>query len=200
MTRYFVISCIALFMLVGGACKQQSSETYIPVEGAIGFDIEPVKAADGALHFIGSYNAQGKTARFRIQFGQATGATETDDKPFKFEFGKGKLIAETGSDASVLLADLAEALEAKALPKKVQRTSELSFTYATLGEHMSQSARGGFNARPSGNWTTTKIFIEQGEQEGEVFLNFNPVIRKAQFSIKDPDYGDFLLAQLAKVL
>lgn len=200
MSRYFVISCIAVFMLVAGACKQQSKETYIADEGSLGFDIELVNAADDQSQFIATYNSKGKTARFRIQFGQAKSATNADAKAPNFEFGKGKFIAEPGSDASVLLADLAEALEAKTVPIKIQRSNELPFTYATLGEHMSQSAQGGFSGKPAGNWTTTKIFIEQGEQEGEVFLNFNPVIRKAQFSIKDPDYGDFLLGQLAKVL
>jgi hypothetical protein len=45
-----------------------------------------------------------------------------------------------------------------------------------------------------------KIFIGDGDQQGEVFLNLNPVLRKGQFSIKDPDYGDIVLAQLASVL
>jgi hypothetical protein len=45
-----------------------------------------------------------------------------------------------------------------------------------------------------------KIFIGEGEQEGEVFLNLNPVLKKGQFSIKDPDYGGIVLARLAEVL
>jgi hypothetical protein len=45
-----------------------------------------------------------------------------------------------------------------------------------------------------------KIFIGEGDQEGDVFLNLNPVIKKGQFSIKDPDYGDIVLARLAQVL
>jgi len=45
-----------------------------------------------------------------------------------------------------------------------------------------------------------KILIGNGEDEGEVFLNFNPVSRKAQFSEKDIDYGDTVLAKLATVL
>jgi hypothetical protein len=45
-----------------------------------------------------------------------------------------------------------------------------------------------------------KILIGKGEQEGDMFLNLNPVIKKGQFSIKDPEYGDILLAQLARVL
>jgi hypothetical protein len=44
-----------------------------------------------------------------------------------------------------------------------------------------------------------KIFIgENGE--GEVFLNFSLATKTGQFSIKDPDYGDFVLAKLATVL
>lgn len=45
-----------------------------------------------------------------------------------------------------------------------------------------------------------KIFIGEGKHEGDVFLNLNPVIKKGQFSIKDSDYGDIVLAQLAQVL
>jgi hypothetical protein len=33
-----------------------------------------------------------------------------------------------------------------------------------------------------------------------VFLKFNPVRRKGEFSIKDADYGDEVLRELAKVL
>jgi hypothetical protein len=45
-----------------------------------------------------------------------------------------------------------------------------------------------------------KIFIGDGEDESEVFLNFNSVSRKAQFSEKDVDYGDTVVAKLATVL
>jgi len=64
---------------------------------------------------------------------------------------------------------------------------------------MSHSGSGGLNAEPPGNWTAVKLFIGEGDQEAEVFLNFNPVIGKAQFSIKDDSYGDILLSQFAKV-
>ena len=32
-----------------------------------------------------------------------------------------------------------------------------------------------------------------------MFLNLNPVIKKGQFSIKDAEYGDIVLAHLARV-
>jgi len=45
-----------------------------------------------------------------------------------------------------------------------------------------------------------KIFIGEGDDEGQVFVNTNPVMRKGQFSIKDEEYGDIVLARLATVL
>ena len=115
-------------------------------------------------------------------------------------FGAGRIIAEPESDPSVLLADLKNALEAKQLPRKVRRTNSLQFTYADIGTNMSQAPGGGFFAKPPGNWTATKIFIGEGDQEGEFFLNVNSALKKGQFSIKDADYGDIVLSQLARVL
>ena len=43
-----------------------------------------------------------------------------------------------------------------------------------------------------------KIFLA-GDQS-EVFLNLNPTTNKGEFSIKDVDYGDVVIAELAKVL
>ena len=99
-----------------------------------------------------------------------------------------------------MLVALARALEAKHVPAHIQRASQLPFTYVILGEKNSQASGGGFSAEPPGNWTATKIFIGDGEDEAEVFFNFNSVSGKAQFSEKDVDYGDVVLAKLATVL
>jgi len=99
-----------------------------------------------------------------------------------------------------MLAALQKALEAKHLPRKVKRAERLPFEYAVLGEHNSQVEGGGFSAKLPGNWTCMKTFLGDGDDESEVFLNFNPVSRKAQFSEKDVDYGDPVLAKLATVL
>jgi hypothetical protein len=114
--------------------------------------------------------------------------------------GEGKFIPEPGSDSSFFLADLKEALEAKALPAKVRRASSLQFTFVSFEPNESQAPEGGFALQPHGNWTPMKIFIGEGEQEGQLFLNLNPVLKKGQFSIKDSDYGDIVLARLAEVL
>jgi len=99
-----------------------------------------------------------------------------------------------------LLIELKTALEAKSFPAKIRRVNSLPFTFVSFGRNQSQASDGGFFANPPGNWTPMKIFIGEGDQKGEVFLNLNPVLGKGQFSIKDPDYGDTVLGQLASVL
>jgi hypothetical protein len=76
----------------------------------------------------------------------------------------------------------------------------LPFTFVITGEHLSQANGGGFNTEPPGNWKAMKLFIGEGKHEAQVFFNLNPVIRKGQLSIKDPDYGDFVVADLAQIL
>jgi len=44
--------------------------------------------------------------------------------------------------------------------------------------------------------TAIKIFIGEGEQEGEVIRQFQPGDWERQFSIKDADYGDLVLKHL----
>jgi hypothetical protein len=149
---------------------------------------------------MATYTSQGRIAKFRVEFDPAKTVEAKDSKDFPMKVGEGRFVAEPGSDASVLLFDLKKALEAKALPSKVQRVESLPFTFVNIADDLSQARSGGFSVAPPGNWTAIKIFLGEGEQEAEVFLNINAVIRKGQFSIKDPDYGDLVLAQLAKVL
>jgi hypothetical protein len=107
---------------------------------------------------------------------------------------------EPGSDASVLLIDPKRVLEAKKLPTRVIRSNVLPFEYVILGENQSRTADGSFNEKPAGNWTCVKIFLPPGGDDGELYLNFNPAIQKAEFSEKDSDYGNYLLAKFATVL
>ena len=206
--RYSI--CLAIVVMMALGCNRAANPPASPHQGglveldvsdsnSIGFDLEPAKGGNGSSQWLATYASQGKTARFRIELGPAQGP----DKPAgntNIKFGKGRFVAEPGSDASALLADLKKALEAKTLPAKVQRSSTLPFAYAILGENNSQASGGGFNENPPGNWTAMKIFLGDGDEEAEVFLNLNPITKKGQFSIKDPDYGDGLLKYLAKVL
>jgi hypothetical protein len=176
------------------------AEHYIPDPGSVGFDIEPLQSDTASQRWLATYTSQGKTSKFRIELGTTKPLKDKESRDFDIEQGEGRFIAEPGSDASILLADLKKSLEAKKLPAKVKRVSSLPFVFVSFGRNQSQASGGGFNANPPGHWTPMKIFIGNDEQEVEVFLNLNPVIKKAQFSIKDEEYGDIVLAQLAQVL
>ena len=112
----------------------------------------------------------------------------------------GKFLAIAGSQDSVLLQDLTKSLEAKRIPTNSIRIPELPFDGMVLGEAESRNFHGGYSENPKGDWTTMKIFLPKGGDNGEVYLNLNPVAGQGEFSIKDSDYGDYIVAELAKVL
>jgi hypothetical protein len=143
---------------------------------------------------------EGQDREIQIELGHAKSIKDNEQVDFDIQSGKGRFIAVPGSDASVLLADLKNALEAKTFPKHSKRVATLPFTFVTFGNNESQSSGAGFSPKPAGHWTPMKIFIGEGEQEGQVFVNLNPVSKKGQFSMKDQDYGDIVLSQLAGVL
>lgn len=149
---------------------------------------------------MGIYKSREKVARFRIELGPAKSAPTDTGSGITFKFGEGKLLPEQGSDSGVLLADLQRALEAKTMPVLPQDKRSVTFAYANIGDNLSRVSGGGFDAKRPGHWTALKLFFGDGDQESQVFLNINARIKRGEFSIKDPDYGDSVLAELAKVL
>ena len=207
MIRRWLASFLAILIWVTLGCTRSATnaqgltaEPYVPDSGSVGFDIESLTQKSGSIRFRALYRSRGRLAKFGIEFGPTRSVEGKDAKDFPMGTGEGRFVAEAGSDATVLLADLQKALEAKAIPRNVQKVQALPFTFVNFGDKLSQAPRGGFNADPPGGWTAIKIFMGEGEQEGQVFINFNPTIGKGQFSIKDADYGDIVLKQLATVL
>jgi hypothetical protein len=198
-----VIRNAATLLLFFAGCNRKEpgsiAEPYLAGDASVAFELEPVQSGS-SQQWIGTYASQGKVARFRIEFGPAKVSGVSGVKDFNIKSGEGRFAPEVESDSSVLLADLQKALQAKILPRPAQTRSNVPFTFANIGENLSQAKGGGFNAQPPGNWTAIKLFLGEADREGEVFLNINPKMRKGQFSMKDPDYGDFVLAELAKVL
>jgi hypothetical protein len=193
--------------LLAAACNRSASvpagrvvEAYIPNSGAVGFDLTPIPSPPGTSQWKATYSSKGKTAIFRIELGAAKISRDEGPADFTIKSGEGRFVAEAGSDATAFLSDLKTALEAKTLPAKVRRATSVPFTFANIGENLSQAPGGGLNVKPPGNWTAIKLFLGEDEQECQVFFNVNSAIGKGEFSIKDPDYGDLLLAQFAKVL
>jgi len=199
---------LVAFFAISGVCtgflfaqQKPVQEHYVSDPDSVGFDIEPIQSQSGVSRWLATYAVRGKTAKFKIEINQARDASDKESRKLGIKTGTGRFVAVPGSDASMLLADLQKALQATKVPTEVQRVSALPFAFVSFGERESQASEGGgFNDDPPGNWTPMKIFIGEGDSEGEVFLNLNPLLRKGQFSIKDPDYGDVVLGQLAKVL
>jgi hypothetical protein len=194
--KYLILSVFLFYLGTGCTKKSQAEEPRVPDLGDswLSFDLQPQEQRGNTMRFHATYDAEGKTARFDIEL---TAEDPSGQPPISF--GSGKFLAVPGSDASVLLRNLKKTLEAKSVPSKSERVSELLFTLAILGTHQSHAPDGGFFTRPSGNWTAMKIFLGKDDPP-EVFLNFNSVLRKGEFSIKDSDYGDGVLRELAKVL
>jgi hypothetical protein len=144
-----------------------------------------------------TYESGGRTARFRLELKQSRTALDSDLPMFS---ASGRFIAVDGSDNYALLEELMKALEAGHFPKHVHRLRDLPFDAVVLGQKQSRSPSGGFSEKPPGDWKAIKIFLPPDGDDGEVFLNLNPVLEKGELSMKDSDYGDYVLAQLARVL
>lgn len=170
-------------------------EPYAPANGSVGFDLIPgADLSDGTRVWSAVYKSNEGTALFGLQIFPTHPSSG-------IEFGKGKFIAIPGSQPTPLLRALQKALEAKSLPHSTQRLEELPFTIAIIGKDLHRSTEGDFDGNSTGGWTAAKIFLPgHHNEDAEVFLNFNSVLKKGEFSIKDPDYGDDVLSQLAKVL
>lgn len=192
------------FALVLAACNRPNgggapTERNLGDDASVGFDLVPVSNGT-ASQWFGTYASQGKIAKFRIELGKARAATSDEGRQFKITSGEGRFVPEPGSDSTVLLIELRKALQAKTEVQPALMKTTVTFTFAKIGDNLSQAEGGGFAANPTGNWTALKLFFGEGDQESEVFLNINPRTRKGQFSIKDPDYGDLVLKELSKVL
>lgn len=211
--HHFLLAIICSSLLCLGGCGKGSSASdkneaatakIQPIierdaPPSLSFDLkllqDPQRPADIQL-FDCTYQAQGRTAKFRIEF--KYGSIHRDI--ISIQTAEGRFISVAGSDNTALLQDLKTALEAKRVPATSGRVSELPFSAVVLGDKQSRSAEGSYSDNPPGDWVLAKIFLPKGGDEGEVFFHFNPILGRGEFSIKDSDYGDYLLKELTKVL
>jgi hypothetical protein len=211
-TRHFwsALTCVGMMAFAG--CKKPESANTVRLAAPLAldsnagqqepptvmFDLNKSSAASGSANsqvYDCTYQARGKLAKFRLEFGHSamSGA-------IPMASAHGRFLPMVGSENAELLGDLMKALEAKQYPARSPRVSELAFDAVLLGEKQSRNPTGGYADKPPGDWMVVKIFLPKGGDEGEVFLNLNPVLGKGEFSIKDSDYGDYVVTQLAKVL
>jgi hypothetical protein len=99
----------------------------------------------------------------------------------------------------VLLEDLKTALEAKQLSVHHSACTGVAFGAVVLGDRQSEDAGGGFSDKPPGDWVIVKLFLPKGGDDGDVFLNINPLLGKGEFSMEDEHPGDFVVQELDRV-
>lgn len=191
----------AVMALLSGfsGCKSSAPvaapvEQYSPAEGAVALDLMRAGAADEAQQrWLATYTDGLHSTRFIVEL-------EPPSKPGGVGApgtGKGMFVAQTDSDPLPLLESIKKALQAKHMPTGVQKADELPFSYLMVGENQSRTPTGSFRSSPAGNWAVMKIFL--ANDQAQVYLNLNPELHKAEFSIKDAAYGDRVLAELARV-
>jgi len=196
-----LVGIIGLGILVA-ACRKKSAIDRNTPSGSVFFNIKQLSDVDSpeaqVVTWLGTHDKDGKIARFKIEL-----TLKTPKQGSPFTFGAGAFIREEASDSSVLLKEIVRALEAKQMPSRASKTNKLSFTTAILGRSLSRGAgkdtlAGSFTSDPEGDWIAVKVFVAEGE--GEFFLNLNSKSGQGEFSIKDPEYGDVVVRELAKVL
>ena len=142
--------------------------------------------------------------------------TATEDAKVKFKVGV--LSEDSSGDAPVawgkamLIVDDQMAggeflsLFHKSFPGKIPSASDqkydpkpLKINTAILGDGLQREPGGGFSG-DAGEWTATKWFPEFDGRSGEIYFNYNLVERKGEFSEKEAEYAESLLALFAAAL
>ena len=163
------IYAIPLLVMLFGAngCKSEppAEPAYTQVESAVGFDTKlesgPADLSEPTAWLI-SQESAGHIARLRMELGAST---ITSGNSMRIGFGKGEFLPVPGSDGTAFLPQLKGALQAKAMPAKVIRASNVPFTYAVLGWKTRREQDGSFGAEKTGNWIVLKLFFGDGDIE-----------------------------------
>ena len=128
-------------------------------------------------------------------------AARSSDGKTPAAWGKAVLIVKDRQAGSQFVEFFAKVFSGK-LPTHVSQARgpvPLHVNTAILGEGMHREQGGGFSAA-AGEWTATKWFPDYEGLSGEVYFNYSLSERRGEFSEKDADYADDLVAILAAAL
>ncbi len=127
------------------------------------------------------------------------GVKPADDRSSRFAFSTGKLIARNREAGARFLAAVAKGFHQQLPPaQRPEPLTPMEFNLAILGEGMGREEAGGFGG--NGNWTATKLFLQDAGVEVEVFFNYNLVAGEGEFSEKDEEYRADLIQTLARAI
>jgi hypothetical protein len=115
-------------------------------------------------------------------------------------WGEATVVVADRGEGVKLLNSIGRAFKQKPpLEPKQQPLEFWRFNTAVLGNGMNREPQGSFRGK-GGGWSATKWFLERDGFSAEVFFNYNLQEMKGEFSEKDPDYREDLLAVLAIVV
>jgi hypothetical protein len=144
----------------------------------------------GDWMFYDAHTAAG--VGFGFGYHQRGGGTKS------LSFGEAMLTVPSAAVGAKLVDQFAQAFHGKMPPLRTPQPLRFRpFPSAILATASTRDPLSGFNHRAPGNWTATKLFLQRSGPEAEVFLNFDPVSKVGEFSEKDSDYADAMVAFLA---
>lgn len=109
-------------------------------------------------------------------------------------FTTGRFCRYQETDARQCLDSIARVLKATQVEAPRERSQCLPFQAAILGQNLNDH----LISPPRGTWIAAKVFVAEGE--GELYLNLSPETGEGEISIRDPEYGNVVVRELAKVL
>jgi hypothetical protein len=120
---------------------------------------------------------------------------------FPIAWGKAMLIVKDKIAGGRFLSLFGRSFLGRVPPTKDRpyEPQPLMINTAVLGENLHRDAHGGFSGE-QGGWTATKWFPEFDGRSGEIFFNYNFAERRGEFSEKDAEYADDLLAVFSGAL
>jgi hypothetical protein len=115
-------------------------------------------------------------------------------------WGEATILVPDRGEGVKLLDCISRSFKQKSPPERKQQPLEpWKFNTAVLGDGMKREPQGGFSGQ-GGGWSATKWFLEREGFSAEVFFNYNLKEMKGDFSEKDPDYREDLLAVMAIIV
>jgi hypothetical protein len=155
----------------------------------------PFHATGGKWTFFDCQAADSKPVRFTV------GVCPRGDGKGPVAWGKAALVVADRAAGERFIGAFAKAFHAS--PPRARASvlplEPLVMGTAILGENLKRSPGGGFDGTGEG-WSATKWFPQEYGLEAEVFFNYNLPSREGEFSEKDPDYRQDLIAILATAL
>jgi hypothetical protein len=135
----------------------------------------------------------------RVLIGTRT--RSSDKRKVPVSWGEAMIIVSDAAAGARFVETFAKAFHQTPPPAYGQNpTLRLKMQTAEFGRNLVRDPRGGFKDGSGGSWSATKWFLQDDMGEAEVFFNYSPADKLAEFAEKDEDYREDLVRQLVIAL